>query len=155
MSAIFKGIHKWFFCWLIAQLSQLHFSFSHLFQSKPVRHLSCNYDTTKQSERTSNPNAAARHTKKRAVWNRRIIRRHGEWTLAPRPRSNQLVPFIISHKDQAVWVRTVLRVILHQRLRVLELNLVTAGYLSSLMTGVHTQKVFSKVQVHNATTIDP
>lgn len=34
MSAIFKGIHKWFFCWLIAQLSQLHFSFSHHFSKQ-------------------------------------------------------------------------------------------------------------------------
>lgn len=77
----------------------------------------------------------------------------GERTLAPRPRSNQLVPFIISHKDQAVRVRTVLGAILHQRLRVLEQNLVTAGYLLSLMTSVHTQKVFSKVQVYSVTTL--
>lgn len=120
-----------------------------------MHHLYCNYETTKQSERTSNPSAATRHTKKRAVWNRRIIRRHGERTLAPRPQSNQLIPFIISHKDQAVLVQTVLGAILHQRLRVLEQNLVTAGYLLSLMTSVHTQKVFSKVQVRNVTTSDP
>lgn len=38
---------------------------------------------------------------KNSVWKRRIIRCHQEQTRAPRPLSNQLVPFIVSERSRS------------------------------------------------------